>query len=122
MTLARPKGAKGRADKLCSLLVRSRGRCQMCGSTQNLQAAHIVSRRFNATRVDPLNLWCLCATDHFRVDTHPDEKLALAEKTIGLDTYYELKRRAEAGIKVNDAFWLEECVRLQMLLNEREAS
>lgn len=120
-TLARPKGAKGKADRLLSQLVRSRGACESCGSTDYamLQAAHIHSRRFNATRHDPLNLWALCATCHYRVDTHADEKLALAERTIGLDEYYRLKRVAEEGVKVSPAFWLEKVVYLQMLLNQQ---
>lgn len=120
MTLSRPKGPKGKADKLCSLVVRSRGRCESCGSTQNLQAAHIHGRRFNATRVDLLNLWCLCATCHWRVDNHADEKLALAERTIGLNAYHELKQKAEAGVKVSDAFWLERVEMLQRFLDMTE--
>lgn len=122
MSTAKPKGAKGRADRLASLVVRARGKFESCGTTDysRLQAAHIHGRRFNATRVDLLNLWALCSSCHWRVDTHADEKLALAERTIGLDAYHALKRKAEAGVKVNDAYWVEKCVELQMLLNQVE--
>ena len=109
-------GPKGKATKLHAELVRARGRCQLCGATANLQCAHIVGRRFNATRTDERNAWCLCARCHFRLTDHPDEHMAFVDETIGLDAFLELKQRAEAGVKANDAFWLAEVDRLTRLL------
>ena len=111
-------GLRGKATRLHSLVVRARGACQRCGSTTNLQAAHILGRRYTATRTDETNAWCLCATCHFRTGEHADDFLALVDATIGREQYDELKRKASAGAKSNDTFWLAECERLQILLDE----
>lgn len=39
-----------------------------------LQCAHLISRRYHATRFDPLNAVALCAAHHRWLDTHPLEK------------------------------------------------
>lgn len=105
-------GLKAKATRLHSQVVRQRGRCERCGSHTNLQAAHIIGRRYNATRTDTTNAWCLCATCHFRLTDHPDEHMAFVADTIGLDAFFVLKLRAEAGVKANDAFWQGEIDRL----------
>lgn len=99
------KGLRGKATKLHSLVVRSRGRCERCGSTSTLQAAHIVPRRYAATRCDPAAAWCLCAACHLRTTEWGSEHMALVEQTIGLAAFEVLRQRAEAGVKANDAFW-----------------
>ena len=61
------KPLKTKADALFGRLIRSRGACQRCGRTSSevqLQCAHIVSRRFTATRWDENNALCLCAGCH----------------------------------------------------------
>lgn len=112
------KGPKGKATRLHSLVVRSRGRCECCGGTNVLQAAHIIPRRFAATRTDETAAWCLCASCHFKTTEHADLHMDLVVQTIGMDRFYELKARAEAGVKTNDSFWLAECSRLAALLKE----
>lgn len=101
------KGLKGKATKLHSLVVRSRGACERCGDQNpaRLQAAHIIPRRYSVTRCDPEAAWCLCAGCHLRTTEHADEHMALVEQTIGLDRFWELKAAAEAGVKANDAYW-----------------
>lgn len=117
MTVSRMKGPKGKADRLCSQLVRSRGACQKCGSTRDLQAAHIISRRFSATRSDERNLWCLCAKCHRRFHDHPDEHMAFVASTIGLDLFRELKERALTNPRPwKDSDWQAEAARLEALL------
>lgn len=117
------KGAKGRATKLHAELVRARGACERCGSTSKaLQCAHIIGRRYSATRTDETNAWALCAGCHMRLGEHPDEHMAFVGQTIGMERFDELKTKALAGVKANDAFWLAECVRLAALLAEVEAA
>ena len=99
------KGLRGKATKLHAELVRSRGRCERCGSSATLQCAHIVPRRYAATRVDPVNAWCLCAGCHLRTTEWASEHMALIERTIGMAAYDELRQRAEQGVKANDAYW-----------------
>jgi hypothetical protein len=100
-------GLKGKATKLHSLVVRARGVCERCGERDysKLQCAHIVPRRYNATRVDPLASWCLCAGCHMDTTAWASEHMDLVERTIGMDAYWDLRRRAHEGVKANDAYW-----------------
>lgn len=113
MTVATGKGAKAKADRLFSQIIRSEGKCQRCGSTYGLQCAHILGRTFSWTRVHLDNAWCLCGTCHYKVDNYADEKMSLVEATIGLDLYYDLVRLSQcrdkfdwpAAAAVLDAEW-----------------
>lgn len=116
------KGARGKATRLHSLLVRSRGRCECCGGTRSLQTAHIIGRRYAATRTDERNAFCLCAGCHMRFTQHPDEWLDFIDSTIGRDEYLRLKAKAQEVTKTNVAFWLAEVARLSALLAERGAA
>jgi hypothetical protein len=71
VTVARAKGAKAKADKFFSLVVRSLGYCEACRSHMNLQTAHIRSRRFSNTRCELLNAFCLCASCHRKFTDEP---------------------------------------------------
>lgn len=51
-------------DTLWGKIIRSSGYCRRCGRTNNLQAAHIVSRRWKQTRWDVDNGICLCINCH----------------------------------------------------------
>lgn len=111
-------GARGKATRLHSLLVRSRGRCENCGATSNLQTAHIIPRRYAATRTDERNAFCLDARCHMRFTEHADEWMAFVDRTIGRAEYDRLKAKALAGVKATQGFWLDECARLSALLKE----
>lgn len=78
------KGAKGKADRLFSLLVREAGVCAACGwacpcpeaprhhtADCRLQCAHIISRRFSRTRCDLRNAVALCAKCHHHYTDNP---------------------------------------------------
>lgn len=113
------KGLRGKATMLHSQVVRLRGACERCGKTWVLfDAAHIIPRRYAATRTDENNAWCLCKGCHRLTTEWAEEHMLLVERTIGLDAYAELKARAEAGVKANDAFWSGEVERLSALLKE----
>lgn len=101
------KGLKGKATKLHAKVVGQRGHCKNCGRTSNLQCAHIVSRRYTATRCDPENAFCLCAKCHMHFTEWPLEFTVFVLEQIGPEEYDELKQRAEAGAQGKDAFWQE---------------
>ena len=94
MSVSYGTGAKRRATILHSEIVRARGACERCGRTNNLQCAHIISRRYSATRVRLDNAWCLCASCHWWVDQHADDKMRLVHDTIGEDRFKEIKQAA----------------------------
>ena len=91
------KGPKARADRFFSLIIRARGRCEKCGRTENLQCAHIFSRRYSTTRCDEANAWCLCAGCHMTLTGDPLAHVEFAFATIGEPAYRELRARALAG-------------------------
>lgn len=53
-----------KCDKAMSILVREKGHCEWCGSTQNLQHAHIIGRSNKTLRYDIINALCLCVGCH----------------------------------------------------------
>ncbi len=62
------------ADRLFSLYVLNRdGWCLACGSPEAGQCAHIISRRYRATRWDILNAVRLCQSCHVRYTHQPEE-------------------------------------------------
>lgn len=114
MSVARRKGNPGKADLLYSRLVRSRRICERCGRTDGpFDTAHIVKRRFSATRCVEENSWCLCRTCHQLTEQWPHEFMWLVERTIGVERYKELHALAQAGTKTNARlFWAAEVERL----------
>lgn len=118
MKTGRAKGAKGRADRLFSQLIRSKGSCENCGKAGPLDTAHIIPRRYAAVRTDESNAFCLCKGCHMRFTEHAAEWMDFVDRTIGRAEYDRLWQKAQTGVKTNEAFWVEECVRLQMLLNQ----
>jgi hypothetical protein len=58
-------------DKLISLKVRSKGKCERCGRKDTLQPAHIISRNNRTLRWDIQNILCLCAGCHFWAHQDP---------------------------------------------------
>lgn len=121
MGVAYGKGAKGKATRLHSLVVRHRGACQRCGSTRNLQCAHIISRKFSATRTDERNAWALCASCHRRLTDWPHEHMAFVYVTIGEELFDVLKRRALDNPRPwRESDWQEEVDRLQAIVDSWE--
>lgn len=114
------KGLRGKATMLHSQVVRARGNgaCERCGESRVLQCAHIIPRRYAATRCDPANAWALCAGCHMRLTEHADEHMEFVDDTIGIDAFFELKARAEAGVKANDAYWQQWIDQLTTLLKD----
>ncbi len=53
-----------KCDKLWSELIRSVGKCEICGATEKLQAHHLIDREYSQYRLDLDNGICLCAKCH----------------------------------------------------------
>jgi hypothetical protein len=113
MSASYGKGAKAKATKLHSLIVRSRGACERCGERYypKLQAAHIIPRARSATRTLEQAAWCLCASCHFAVDNFAHLKMDLVDRTIGREEYDRLYALATHGTTKVD--WVGELDRLR---------
>jgi hypothetical protein len=93
--------AQRKADREFSMEIRERdGRCMagrmvgpwpemMCNG--GLQAAHLISRRYQATRHNPQNCVSLCAAHHRWLDLHPEEKTQICRGWLGIKDYEELR-------------------------------
>lgn len=109
------KGDYGKATKLHSKIVRERaGQCERCGSTDNLQCAHIISRTRSNTRTDLDNAWCLCAKCHWRLDHYHIEfaLFFLEQNDDSFDNYWLLLYKAEEKPHMD---WTAELERLQAI-------
>lgn len=91
------KGTKSslcrKLDKIVSLIVRARGKCETCGKKENLQCCHIFSRKFNNTRWDLDNLLCLCAGCHFMTHAEPLYFGEFVKRILGGEKYELLKEK-----------------------------
>lgn len=113
MTIAKAKGPRGRADLLFSRIVRSRGACARCHRSAT-DTAHIVPRRYSATRCVEDNAWALCRSCHRITGEWAFEFMRLVTQTIGMPRYEELRRQAQLGIQVSSKlFWAGEVERLE---------
>lgn len=120
MTVATRKGNQGLCDILAGRIVRSRGRCQYpnCPRT-DVVWAHIIRRRYSATRCLEDAALALCPTHHDRVDNWAHEMLLVVNATIGGQRYYELQQIAEAGHPLSATlFWQSEAERLKARCRE----
>ena len=116
MTNIYGKGTKGKATRLHSLIVRDRGSCEACGSGNNLQCAHIISRKYSWTRTSLDNAFCLCARCHRHYTDNPVEFGEFTIEMIGTDRYDELIVLRETNAKFD---WDTEAERLYALAKER---
>lgn len=112
MTATKARVFKQRATVLHSQIVRSAGQCRSCGKRTDLQCAHIVSRRYSATRTDLDNAFCLCAGCHMRYTEWPLEFATFVENEIGELAYEKLRAKALEGTRVD---WQAEVERLKPL-------
>lgn len=93
-----------KADKLWSLIVRSRGRCEACGGGDGpgrfvLQGAHGFSRRYRGTRWLPINGFCLCSGCHVSFTHDPLAWDGWLRNVWGESVYSELRAKAQATCK-----------------------
>lgn len=98
----------GECDRLFSLIIRRPGRCEVCGTTRNLECAHGISRRYRATRWDLRNAVCLCHADHVWFTEKPDGWLDFLRARWGDDLYAEMHALAQSGIRPDLRVLVEE--------------
>ena len=100
---------KRKSDVLFSQHVRLVGKCEKCGTSQTLQCAHWISRRYAWTRTDPRNAFCLCAGCHRYFTDRPTEFSDWALDQRGRLTWRMIRERSLYRTKFD---WVEEHARL----------
>lgn len=58
-------------DRRWSAYIRTHGKCEHCGTTQNLTDSHIIGRTYLKTRFDPRNNQCVCFSCHGTFESQP---------------------------------------------------
>lgn len=92
---------KNKADRLFSIIVRSRNHCEAAGWDSvrcggPLQTAHIVRRMYLSVRWDEDNAFCLCAAHHSYFTYRPLAWERFRDDRLGA-LYVAMRQRAEAA-------------------------
>jgi 5-methylcytosine-specific restriction endonuclease McrA len=95
-SVARGGPKKDSLDRWFSMIVRSVGVCASCGTSERLQCAHVVSRRYLGVRYSIDNAMCLCAACHLRYTHRPLEWEQFVISRMGEPALLDIKRRALA--------------------------
>lgn len=99
--------------------------CTTGGNSSALQCAHIISRRYSATRTDINNGWGLCAGHHRHIDNNPDLWYELVARTVGIGAVRQLRAKANIGPTLDGKrvtatrWWRHEAHRLTIEAIER---
>ena len=89
------KDYQKQADTHFSKYVRLRdGQCQNCGTADNLQCAHLISRRYKSIRTSASNAVALCRSCHVFFTHRPLEWAQWIVDRFGQDYYDRLIRQA----------------------------
>ena len=111
---------KTKADDAFSKMIRerdgvcvaNRARVESCESPGFLQCAHIHSRTYSATRLDPDNAVTLCRSCHMYFTNRPLEWAWFIDEVLGDDYYQRLGIRALAGARRAVAIQWEEAAQV----------
>lgn len=122
MPVKRRKGEAAKADKLFSLAIRSQGYCEASGygdrmCSNQLQPAHINSRRYNATRCDTRNAFCLCFSHHRYFHDFPREFSKFITDTWAQQYYDYIYQRARSSAEGRKVDWNERIEFLTKIVN-----
>ena len=116
--MAARRNYRKQADKWFSLWIRHRdGKCRDCGSTDYLQCAHLVSRRYKNIRTSASNAVALCRGCHMKFTHRPLEWEQWIIDEFGCEHYDALKRQAldhdlakQVDWSCEAAYWKQLCV------------
>lgn len=125
--VAEVNDSKKMATRLHSQYVRERDRvCVVCRREfpmAELDAMHVVPRRFSLTRTDVSNGWAGCRLCHNRLTDHPGEHGEFFARFLGAGEVDRLWAKARGPLPLSmPVFWREEADRLRALLEVLRAS
>jgi hypothetical protein len=106
MPVRRYKGDKAKADKLFSEIVRSLGYCEAEGyddrhCSNQLQTAHIITRKRSATRTNLRNAYALCFAHHRYFTDYPRQFSRFITGTWAQEYYDELYQESIIATKID---------------------
>lgn len=118
MAVSYGKGSRGVATKLHSKITRSIGYCERCGNQDysKLTCAHIIGRKYSATRTRLTNALCLCYACHRFFTDHPREFSRYITTTWAQEFYQTNYELAIVNRKYTTTYWDSEKERLKSIL------
>ena len=114
----KPSTMRNKADRIFSLIIRSRGQCERCGQKPpkvKLETSHVFSRRYAWIRTDENNAFCLCSGCHRFVTANPTEHANFARgrwAAAGMPQAEDVLMVARDSGKLPSGFWEDEYSRL----------
>ncbi len=91
-------------DKVFSEYIRARDRkCICCGSTDNLQCGHLLSRVAYSTRWDEDNAHAQCRSCNLVHEYNPHIYIKAYIRIHGIDKYYELISKYSKTVKISNS-------------------
>ena len=98
---------RNKLDKQWAIIIRQKGRCEVCGKESYLNAHHFYSRSALSTRWDLDNGFCLCTGCHvfsskFSAHKTPADFVDWAVKQRGKDWLDMLRDRHNLVVKYSD--------------------
>lgn len=110
-----------KCDVLFRAIIRDRGACEYpaCDDPGPYEVAHLMGRRYAATRCDESNALLLCGNHHRMIDGWRAEKERIAVSMLGEDGRAQLRARALGQLLVSaEVFWQLEEERLTRRCHE----
>ena len=83
-----------RAEVLFAASIRTRGYCEVCGTDQMLQCAHILTRGYKQIAFDEDNALCLCKDHHEYFTPRPKEWRKFITYMMGKEKFASLREKA----------------------------
>ena len=112
-----------RLDNVFSKYIRLRDkRCVICGTTENLQAGHLITRRCYATRWDEMNVFAQCRNCNYTHEYRPEIFTNWYIEKFGADKYQELVVKSKMVVKYKNADLLAMIEYYKQKIKELEAN
>lgn len=93
---------RDRLDRKLSIYIRARdGRCMVCGSQENLQNGHYISRAYFMVRWDDRNCNCQCASCNRIHEKDPEPYRQFMVDKYGDEVIQTLSQLAHSGQKLS---------------------
>lgn len=90
-------------DATFSKIIRSKGECFCCGTTQNLTCGHLITRALYVTRWDFDNAECQCVACNLRHEYRPEKFTLKYIMEYGIEKYEQLIIKSKSNKKFTNA-------------------
>jgi len=105
-------------DLIFSKIVKKKGKCFCCGSTNNLTCGHLITRSIYNTRWDLNNAECQCVSCNLKHEYRPEIFTKIYIEKYGLEKYQNLVKKSKETKKISNTELEKLLIELKKQLNE----